>query len=402
MRIGDVSGVGADAVPTSIGELDRVLGGGLVAGSVSLIGGEPGIGKSTLVLQLAGVLAKAGRRVLYVTGEESATQVRGRADRLGAIEDQLWLAACSDVTMIASLVEEVSPDVLVVDSIQTVHVPGTTGVSGGPAQVRDCASRLVELAKSRAMVAILVGQVTKDGELAGPKALEHVVDTVLSFEGDRHHSLRFLRAVKHRFGGTGELGLFEMSALGLHEVTDPSALFLADRVAGVAGSVVVPVVEGDRPLLVEVQALVAQSSLPQPRRSAQGLDSGRVSLLAAVLQRRAMVDLSDRDIYASAVGGVRIMEPAADLAVLLAIATAREGSPFPADTVACGEVGLVGEVRRVSDEQRRLGEAVRLGFKRAIVPASTDMGPAGLHLVKVTHVREALDFARVPATSNEE
>jgi DNA repair protein RadA/Sms len=247
MRIGDVSGVGADAVPTSIGELDRVLGGGLVAGSVSLIGGEPGIGKSTLVLQLAGVLAKAGRRVLYVTGEESATQVRGRADRLGAIEDQLWLAACSDVTMIASLVEEVSPDVLVVDSIQTVHVPGTTGVSGGPAQVRDCASRLVELAKSRAMVAILVGQVTKDGELAGPKALEHVVDTVLSFEGDRHHSLRFLRAVKHRFGGTGELGLFEMSALGLHEVTDPSALFLADRVAGVAGSVVVPVVEGDRP-----------------------------------------------------------------------------------------------------------------------------------------------------------
>jgi DNA repair protein RadA/Sms len=402
MPIGEVSGVGVDAVPTSIGELDRVLGGGLVAGSVSLIGGEPGIGKSTLVLQLAGVLAKSGLRVLYVTGEESTTQVRGRADRLGAIEPQLWLAACPDVTMIRSLVEEVEPHVLVIDSIQAVYVPGAAGVSGGAAQVRDCAQRLVELAKSRSMATLLVGQVTKDGELAGPKALEHVVDTVLSFEGDRHHTLRFLRAVKHRFGGTGELGLFEMSAAGLEEVRDPSALFLADRVAGVAGSVVVPVVEGGRPLLVEVQALVTRSTLPQPRRSAQGVDGGRASLLAAVLQRRALVDVSSHDVYVSAVGGVRISEPAADLAILLAMATARQGAPFPADTVACGEIGLVGEVRRVTDEQRRLSEAARLGFTRAIVPASTDEGPAGLELVRVQHVRDALDFARVPPSASEE
>ena len=389
--IAEVEDHGSELAATGIGELDRVLGGGLVKGSVSLLGGEPGIGKSTLVLQLAHSLAASGRRVLYVTAEESAAQVRARAERLNALHQELWLVAVSDVEAALSTIDRLEPDVVVVDSIQTVHDPNSGSAPGSMTQVRDCAQRLVEAAKLRELAMVIVGQVTKDGGLAGPKALEHVVDTVLSFEGERHQALRFLRCSKHRYGSTGELGLFEMSGAGLSDVADPSSLFLADRVGGVAGSVVVPVLEGDRPLLVEIQALVASSMLPVPRRSAQGVDSGRLGLLAAVLQQRAQTPVADVDLFVSAVGGVRVVEPAADLAILLSVASAQLNAVFPSDTVACGEVGLVGEVRRVADLERRLNEARRLGFERAIVPASTIYEPEGLDLVRIGTVREALE-----------
>ncbi|HUR17583.1 MAG TPA: DNA repair protein RadA [Acidimicrobiales bacterium] len=355
---------------TGIDELDRVLGGGLVAGSVTLLGGEPGIGKSTLLLQALASLAARGERCLLVSAEESKQQVRLRASRLGALPANLWLLSETAMPNLLAAVDEVRPDVLVLDSIQSVFEPEVGSSPGSVAQVRECAQRLVGVAKERALATVLVGHVTKDGALAGPRVLEHVVDTVLSFEGERHHSLRLLRAVKHRFGPTGELGLFEMGEDGLAGVPDAAGLFLGDRREGVPGSVVVPAMEGQRPLLVELQALVAPSNLPMPRRSAQGLESGRLALLLAVLHRRAHVSTEKSDVYASAVGGVRVTEPAADLALGLALASAVADRPVPADVVACGEVGLAGEVRQVAQMGRRLAEAARLGFRRAVVPAS--------------------------------
>ncbi len=373
---------------TGIEELDRVLGGGLVAGSVTLLGGEPGIGKSTLALQVCADWAAAGRRTLYVSAEESARQVAARAERLDRRADQLWLVAADDIDVALAEVDRVEPDLVVVDSVQTLHSADAS--PGQVSQVREVTRRLVDVAKTRHTTVIVIGQVTKDGGLAGPKTLEHLVDTVLSFEGDRHQPLRFLRATKHRFGPTGDVGLFEMASTGLIPVADPSALFLADRVTGVPGSAVVPVVEGDRPILVETQALVSPKVMALPRRTAQGLDTGRVTMLAAVAEQRGHLPLHEADIHTSAVGGVRITEPAADLAVLIAMASAQLDQPIPPDMVALGEVGLVGEVRRVTDIDRRLREAERLGFRRALVPATADIDQTDLELLRVTHILDAL------------
>jgi DNA repair protein RadA/Sms len=381
------------AVPTGLGELDRVLGGGLVPGSVTLVGGEPGIGKSTLLLQVLAARAAAGARCLLVSGEESKQQVRLRAERLGAIGPGLLLMAETVLPHVLAAVDEVKPDLVVVDSIQTMVDPELGSAPGSVAQVRECAAALVQVAKQRGVAVLLVGHVTKDGSLAGPRVLEHVVDTVLSFEGDRHHALRLLRAAKHRFGSTAELGLFEMTDTGLGEVPDPSALFLGDRRPGVAGSAVVPAVEGHRPLLVEVQALLAPTALTLPRRSAQGLDANRLALVLAVLERRCHVSLAGADVYASAVGGVRVVEPAADLAVALALVSSSTGRPLPADVVACGEIGLGGEVRQVAQTGRRLAEAARLGFRQAVVPHSApepDNGARSMQLVRVATVADAL------------
>jgi DNA repair protein RadA/Sms len=382
----DVDALLARPQPTGIAELDRVLGGGVVPGSVTLIGGEPGIGKSTLLLQL---LAWWPGPTLYISAEESAQQVRLRAERLRAVRPELWLSAETSLAGVVAAIDRVSPGLVVVDSIQTIADEQLTSSAGSVAQVRECAQHLVGEAKRRGVAVVMVGHVTKDGALAGPRVLEHVVDTVLSFEGERHHALRLLRAVKHRFGSTDELGLFEMTGHGLVGVADPSKLFLADRRTGVPGSVVVPAMDGQRPLLVEVQALTVPipSGIPA-RRNAQGLDTGRLALLLAVLERRAGLRVADQDVYASTVGGVRLGEPGVDLGVIMAVASAVVDHPV-AGEVVMGEVGLGGEVRQVSHAGRRLNEAARLGFRRAIVPASS---PAcdDLELVRVRTVSDAL------------
>jgi DNA repair protein RadA/Sms len=380
---------GAARQATGLPELDRVLGGGLVAGSVTLIGGEPGMGKSTLVLQALGALAAIGRRTLLVSAEESSAQVRLRADRLGTLAPDLLVLTETSVPAICAHVEALAPTVLAVDSIQTVHDPDGPGAPGSVGQVREVAPRLVRLAKELDVATVVVGHVTKDGALAGPRALEHIVDTVLSFEGDRHHALRMLRALKHRFGTTDELGLMEMTACGLEPVADPSALFLGDRRPGASGSVVAPVVEGARPMCVEVQALVMTEETQMPRRVTQAVDSNRLAMLMAVLSRRAGVPVGRNDVYASVAGGVRVVDPGADLAIACALASSRTDLPVPADTVVLGEVGLGGEVRQVPQAPRRLAEARRLGFRRAIVPASSPE-VQGMTLIRVEEVREAL------------
>jgi len=379
--------------PTGVDELDRVLSGGLVPGSVTLVGGEPGIGKSTLLLQAASSMTRSGGRTLYVSAEESRQQVRLRAERLGTLAPDLWLASETALPNLLAQLDEVKPELLVVDSIQTVFDPDLASAPGSVAQVRECAHRLVQEAKARAVSVVLVGHVTKEGAIAGPRVLEHVVDTVLAFEGERHHALRLLRAVKHRFGATSELGLFEMTDAGLVGVPDPGRLFLGDRHLGVPGSVVVPTMDGHRPLVVELQALVAKSTLPAPRRSAQGVDGGRLNLLLAVLQERVGVAMHDADVYVSAVGGMKVGEPGADLAVALALVSARVTTTLPGDLVACGEVGLGGEVRQVGQTARRLSEASRLGFHRAIVPKSAPAAPVGITAIRVSTVAEAIEAA---------
>ncbi|HWW52200.1 MAG TPA: DNA repair protein RadA [Acidimicrobiales bacterium] len=376
---------------TGVAELDRVLGGGLMPGSVTLLGGEPGIGKSTLLLQALCMLAGRGATCLLVSAEESAAQVRARAERLGSLPPTLLLQCETSLAQTLAAIETIGPDVCAIDSIQTVFDPDLSGSAGSVLQVTECTQALTRVAKDRGMCCLLVGHVTKDGTLAGPRILEHLVDTVLAFDGDRHHSLRLLRAVKHRFGPTGELGLFEMGDGGLRGVPDASALLLGDRRSGIPGSVIVPALEGRRTLLVEVQALVSRSSLAQPRRSAQGLDGGRLSLLLAVLQRRARINLGQADVYVSAVGGVRVIEPAADLAVALALASAVAERPLPPDLVALGEIGLGGELRQAHQSPRRLTEAARLGFNRAIVPASLVDAPGGMHVERVATLANALD-----------
>jgi len=378
-------------LPTGIGELDRVLGGGFVPGSVTLVGGEPGIGKSTLLLQALGAMAAQGAKGLLISAEESKQQVRLRAERLGALHSRLVLFSETSIPSIIAAIDEVEPDFIVVDSIQTVYDPEVGSAPGSVTQVRECAQQLVQVAKTRNLATVLVGHVTKDGSLAGPRVLEHIVDTVLSFDGDRHHALRMLRAAKHRFGSTGELGLFEMTEGGLAGVPDPSGLFLGDRVPGTAGSVVLPAMEGHRPLLVEIQSLVAKSELANARRSAQGLDHGRLALLLAVLERRAGVLTNGCDVFVSAVGGVQINEPAADLAVALAIASAGANVALSPSLVACGEIGLGGEIRQVAHTPRRLAEAARLGFDTAVVAASAGPGPAGLRLIRAASLADAIE-----------
>lgn len=369
--IGSVDVASVPMVPTGVAELDRVLGGGLVPGGVTLVGGEPGIGKSTLLLQMASGLASGGQRVLYVTAEESAAQVRLRAERLGSVADGIWVVAETSVERIATLPDEVEPDVMVVDSVQALVVSELGSAPGSVAQVRESAFRLVAEARRRGIAVVLVGHVTKDGNLAGPRVLEHVVDTVLSFEGDRHDGLRLLRATKHRFGSTSDVGVMEMGGGGLQAVPDPSGMFLADRQAGVPGSVVAAVVEGRRPMLVEVQALVGSSNLPSPRRSAQGLDTGRLSLLLAVLERRVgLSGLGGLDVHTLAVGGVRLTEPGADLAVAMAVVSALTDKAVPNDVALFGEVGLTGEVRSVARADERVAEARRLGFSAVVGPGN--------------------------------
>ncbi len=387
--IGEVARSASQRRATGIDELDRVLGGGLVPGSVTLLGGEPGMGKSTLLLQALGAMASAGARCLLVGAEESPEQVRLRAERVGALDAGLLLVADTSLLHVLAHVEHTAPDVLAVDSIQAVSDPDLPGAPGSVAQVRDCAHRLVSLAKARALPVLLVGHVTKEGTLAGPRTLEHVVDTVVSFDGDRHHTLRFLHALKHRFGSTQELGLMEMGEEGLVGVPDASALFLADRRSGTPGSAIAAVLDGARPLLVEVQALVAPSAGGPPRRSATGLDSARLALLLAVLEQRAGVPLVGTDVYASAAGGVRVTEPGADLAIALAVASAHLDRPIPATTVAMGEVGLGGELRQVPQATRRLAEAARLGFTHVVGPASLPTVP-GLVTRPVATLADAL------------
>ncbi len=373
---------------TGIGELDRVLGGGVVPGSVTLLGGEPGIGKSTLLLQL---LAGWDGPTLYVSAEESGQQVRLRAERLGADRPELWILAEIDMPAISAAIERVRPELVVVDSIQSVADPAVGSPPGSVAQVRACAHHLVAEAKRRDEPVVLVGHVTKEGGLAGPRALEHVVDTVLAFEGERHHALRLLRAVKHRFGPTGELGLFEMAGEGLAGVPDASRLFLADRRAGVAGSTVLPTMEGHRPLVVEVQALTTPIAPGvSGRRTTQGLDGGRLAMLLAVLERRVGIPVNGHDVYASTVGGVKVVEPGLDLALCAAVVSAVTGRALPADLAVFGEVGLGGEVRQVAHAARRLAEAARIGFTRAIVPANTPPGDHGIDALRVASITEAL------------
>lgn len=387
-----------EAVPTGLDELDRVLSGGLVPGSATLIGGEPGIGKSTLLLQAASQMARRGARCLMVSAEESPSQVRLRAARMGASTAGLWLVGASALPEIEAAVEQVRPDLVVVDSIQTVWDPDTESAAGSVAQVRGCAQRLVAAAKCGGPSVVLVGHVTKDGALAGPRVLEHLVDTVLSFEGDRHHAVRILRAVKHRFGPTGQLGLFEMTGSGLVAVDDAGTLFLADRRPGTAGSVVFAAMEGRRPILLEIQALVADTHGDSPRRAAAGFDPARLALLLAVLDRRAGLSLARQDVYVSVIGGVRVVDPGADLAVCLALASAHTRRPVGDDVVAIGEVGLGGEVRQVAHTPARLAEAARLGFTDAVVPSNCPV-QVGMIVRPTAMLTDALERDLGPVSS---
>ena len=361
-----------------------------MAGSVTLLAGEPGVGKSTLALQLAAQAAQRGQRSLYISAEESPAQVQQRAKRLDALCPDLWLAGSNDVDAIVAEIGRLEPGLVIVDSIQTVAVAEVGAAPGSVTQVRAAALRLANAARVHDCAIVLIGHVTKDGSLAGPRQLEHLVDTVLNFEGDRHHALRLLRAVKHRFGPTSELGLFEMVQGGLVDVEDASGLFLADRRPGAVGSVVFPMVDGQRPLLVELQSLVVSGpGCTDPRRSVQGVDGGRLALLLAVLGRVCELPVLSAEVYCLAAGGVTVHDPGADLALACAIVSSLSAKAVPADTVICGEVGLGGEVRAVRHAERRLAEAVRGGFRRALVPAnSPDI--VGLSLIRASTVGEAL------------
>jgi DNA repair protein RadA/Sms len=379
-----------DRVLTGIAELDRVLGGGVVRGSLVLVGGDPGVGKSTLVLQAARALARVNPPVLYVSAEESAAQVKMRADRLGVGGDGLLLWAEGDLAAVQAELDGVKPRTLVVDSIQTVFLPDLESAPGSVAQVRECGARLMTLAKSRGIATFLVGHVTKEGALAGPRVLEHLVDTVLYFEGEHHHAYRVLRAVKNRFGSTNEIGVFEMGAGGLVEVPNPSGFFLAERPADAPGSVIVAALEGTRPMLLELQALVTRASFGTPRRTVLGADYNRVCLLLAVLEKRAGLPIGSQDVFVNVAGGGRVVEPAADLGVAIAAASSYLERPVPPDVLVLGEVGLTGEVRAVSGVDARLRAAAQLGFRSALVPRGNADGALPLPVRAVGSVSEAL------------
>ena len=386
----------AERIQVPIQELDRVLGGGLVPGSLVLIGGDPGIGKSTLVLQTASALGDTVGTVLYVSAEESAQQIKLRADRLGVASDNLWVLSETDLTDVLATAEEQRPGLLVIDSIQTVSVDEISSAAGSVSQVRECTARLMEWAKPRNTPVMIVGHVTKEGTIAGPRVLEHMVDAVLYLEGDRHHQYRILRAVKNRFGSTDEVGVFEMADVGLREVRNPSEAFLEERDGSASGSTVAVTVEGTRPILVEVQALTTSTAFGMPRRSANGFETNRLQLLVAVLQKRVGLGLGAQDIYANVVGGLRITEPAADLPLALAVASSFRDRRVEPRTVAVGEIGLSGELRSVGQLERRLLEAKRLGFERAIIPASTprqDGTKTDLAVTRVASVGDAIEAA---------
>jgi len=349
-------------------ELDRVLGGGLVPGAAILLAGEPGVGKSTLLLEVAAQTSRYQRRTLYITGEESASQVRLRADRTGGVHDELYVAAETDLGAILTHVEQVRPEVLVVDSIQTIGAASIDGVPGGVTQVKEVAAALIRVAKTRNITTIIVGHVTKDGSIAGPRVLEHVVDVVLHFEGDRNSRFRMVRALKNRFGPVDEVGCFDLAAEGITAVTDPTGLFVENHRSRVPGTCVAVAMEGRRPMLAEIQALVATTPLERPRRTTSGLDSARVAMILAALQQHCRIALHTQDVFVSTVGGARLAEPASDLAIAIALASAAIGSSPPHGVVALGEISLAGEVRKVRDLPQRIAEAARLGFRVAVVP----------------------------------
>ena len=393
--LADIEASDVDRTPTGHSELDRVLGGGIVQGGVVLIGGDPGIGKSTLLLQALDSLQRAGKKTLYVTGEESGAQVALRSRRLGLERSQVSVLAEIQLEKILGALGSQQPDVAVIDSIQTVYSDQLTSAPGSVAQVRECAAHLTRAAKSAGVCIVLVGHVTKEGALAGPRVLEHMVDTVLYFEGDTHSQFRLVRAIKNRFGAVNEIGVFAMTEKGLKGVSNPSAIFLSQHAEPVPGSCVMVTLEGTRPLLVEIQALV-DSGGPSPRRLSVGLDRDRLAMLLAVLHRHAGVACMDQDVFINAVGGVRIGEPAADLAVMLAISSSLRGKPLPKGFIAFGEVGLAGEVRPAPRGQERLREAAKLGFTQAIVPKANAPKKAmdGMTVHAVERVEEALQIVR--------
>jgi DNA repair protein RadA/Sms len=392
-RLHEVAGTEEDRIRCGIAELDRVLGGGVVPGSFALIGGDPGIGKSTLLLQSVARLAGVGP-ALYVTAEESTRQVKLRGERLGVAAKDLFVLAETSLEVILERVRELGPSFLVVDSIQTIFTAALESAPGSVSQVRECAGRLMQVAKGDGIPTFIVGHVTKDGSIAGPRMLEHMVDTVLYFEGDAGHPYRILRAVKNRFGSTNEIGVFEMKESGLAEVPNPSELFLAERPEGAAGSAVVPSLEGSRPILVELQALVSGSSFGTPRRTTIGIDHNRVSLLVAVLEKKVGLSLLAQDVFLNVAGGVRLDEPAVDLGVVAALASSHLNRPLPPRTILFGEVGLAGEVRAVSRPELRVKEAARLGFDRCLLPAGNLKNlesPPGMELIGVRNAEEALE-----------
>ena len=388
--IGQIDISSAAAEPTGIDELDRVLGGGLVPGSVVLLAGEPGVGKSTLLLEVAAKAGSGVRKALYITGEESAAQVRLRAERIGALVDNLFLASETDLGAALSHIEAVQPHVVIIDSVQTLASAEVEGTAGGVTQVREVAASLIRVAKANGIATILVGHVTKDGTIAGPRVLEHLVDVVLQVEGDRHTRLRLVRAAKNRYGAADEVGCFELSDDGIVGISDPSGLFVSRQAEPVSGNCLTVTVEGTRPLLAEVQALVAATNVPTPRRASSGLDNARVAMILAVLERRAGLSLASRDVHTATVGGMRITEPAVDLALALAVASAARDFAINPSLIAIGEVGLAGEVRRVAGIRRRLNEAARLGVSIAIVPRDSGPYPEGLKVHEVDTLREAL------------
>jgi DNA repair protein RadA/Sms len=387
--ITDIETASVSHWPSGIAEFDRVLGGGIVPGAAILLSGEPGVGKSTLLLEVASRAARAKSRVLYVSAEESVSQVRMRAERTGAMHDHLFLASETDLATIVGQIDAVDPQLVIVDSVQTVSSSNGEGLAGGPSQVREVASTLIRVAKDRNLPVLLVGHVTKDGSIAGPRLLEHLVDVVCQFEGDRQTALRFVRALKNRFGPTDEVGCFEMSGDGIVEIADPSGLFLSRTTTPVSGTCVTVAMEGRRPLPVEVQALVVASTAPNPRRVTNGVDSSRVAMLLAVLERRAGIRLGDKDVYVSTVGGVRLTEPGADLAIALAIASAANEKAIPHTLAAFGEISLAGEIRPVASGKQRAAEATRLGFVTRVDARSES-------------IREALRVAFTAAVSERE
>ncbi len=393
LKLSEIPEEGEERISTGIDELDRVLGGGAVEGSLTLVGGDPGIGKSTLLLQASKHIAQGGRRVLYVSGEESARQIRMRARRLDVSSENLFVLCENAMDAAERRFEEAMPECMVIDSIQTMYRPDMSSAPGSISQVRECASMLMRMAKTTGCAMFLVGHVTKDGSLAGPRVLEHMVDAVLYFEGDRQHEYRILRAVKNRFGSVNELGLFQMRETGMEPVANPSEMLLCERARGVPGSCVYCAVEGSRPMLVDVQALTLQSAYGTPRRTANGFENGRLALLLAVLEKRAGLALFSQDVYINVAGGLALTEPAADLSLCAAVASSVRGVCVPPDWAVIGEIGLAGEIRAVPQIERRLSECARLGFSACVIPrenARRVRAPEGLRVYGVETLGEAL------------